>query len=177
MYANSDVLFDIYLVTLAKLKLFNMAFEIERKFLVTGKDYLAQCQKSTHILQAYISINPDSTVRVRIIDNSIAYITVKSKNRGAKRHEWEYEIPVMDARQMLELCAVTPLIDKIRYICGRWEVDCFSGHLAGLTVAEIELKAENEAFEIPSWVGREVTGDKRYYNSMLATCHEVPPTE
>ena len=169
------MLFDIYLVTLAKQKLFNMAFEIERKFLVKGTDYLKQCQKSTHILQAYLSINPDSTVRVRVVDDCVAYLTVKSRNHGATRHEWEYDIPVADAKQMLENCAVTPLINKVRHVCGRWEVDCFSGHLAGLTVAEIELRDENEDFDMPCWIGKEVTGDKRYYNSMLATCHEVPP--
>ncbi len=154
-----------------------MAFEIERKFLVVGKGYLAQSKKSTHILQSYLSINPDSTVRVRIINDKEAFITVKSRNNGAVRHEWEYEIPVEDAKQMLEMCAVTPLIDKTRYICGRWEVDCFSGHLDGLTVAEVELENENEAFDRPAWIGKEVTGDKRYYNSMLATCYEMPPLE
>lgn len=154
-----------------------MAFEIERKFLVVGKGYLAQCKKSTHILQSYLSINPDSTVRVRIINDKEAFITVKSRNNGAVRHEWEYGIPVEDAKHMLEMCAVTPLIDKTRYICGRWEVDCFSGHLDGLTVAEIELEDENEAFDRPAWIGKEVTGDKRYYNSMLATCYEMPPLE
>ncbi|MBO5244429.1 MAG: CYTH domain-containing protein [Muribaculaceae bacterium] len=154
-----------------------MALEIERKFLVKGNGYLGECQKSTHILQAYLSINPDSTVRIRIIDECAASITIKSKNHGAKRHEWEYKIPVADAKQMLENCAVTPLIDKTRYVCGRWEVDCFSGHLSGLTVAEIELHDENEDFDMPGWIGKEVTGDKRYYNSMLATCPEIPPVE
>ena len=154
-----------------------MADEIERKFLVKNNSYRQSSQKSTHILQAYLSTNPDSTVRVRIIDNNKAYITVKSRNHGVVRHEWEYEIPVIDARQMLDSCRVTPLIDKTRYLCGQWEIDCFAGVLSGLTIAEIELQHENEQFEIPDWVGKEVTGDKRYYNSALATCQEVPPTK
>lgn len=151
-----------------------MAYEIERKFLVRDNSYINNAEKSVHILQTYISVNPDSTVRIRVIDNKYAYLTVKSSNIGAVRHEWEYPIPVEDAMQMLKMCAVTPVIDKIRYKCGRWEIDCFAGHLYGLTVAEIELDSEEERFDKPAWLGIEVTGDKRYYNSSLALATAVP---
>lgn len=151
-----------------------MAFEIERKFLVDDLSFKNEADDTTHILQTYISINPDSTVRLRIVDDKNAYITIKSRNKGAVRHEWEYEIEVDDAKQMIELCASTPLIDKIRYRCGRWEVDMFAGVLSGLIVAEIELTDEDESFARPAWLGKEVTGDKRYYNSSLATATSVP---
>lgn len=153
-----------------------MAFEIERKFLVNTTKFHPSEQDGCHILQAYLSINPDSTIRVRIINYSHAFITVKSRNHGAVRHEWEYEVPVDDAQQMLEICAVTPLIDKIRYNIGRWEVDEFHGHLEGLVIAEIELQDKDEKIVLPDFIGREVTGDKRYYNSMLAVCNNLPPT-
>lgn len=152
-----------------------MGKEIERKFLVNDESYKPLASKSCHIMQGYLSVNPDSTVRVRIKDND-AYITVKTRNRGAVRNEWEYPIPIEDAREMLAEATVTPVIDKVRHIVGRWEIDEFHGALEGLTVAEIELTSESEPFEIPSFIGREVTGDCRYYNSSLTQASELPPT-
>jgi adenylate cyclase len=110
------------------------------------------------------------TVRVRI-EGERAVITIKSKSTGATRGEWEYEIPVPDAAELLERLCEQPLVEKVRHRIryGRhtWEVDEFQGENAGLVVAEIELGSEDEAFEKPDWIGQEVTGDPRYYNSSL----------
>ncbi len=145
-----------------------MGFEIERKFLVVDDSYLDEATSESHILQTYLSTLPSSTVRVRTVDSK-GFLTVKGLNNGAVRHEWEYEIPESEAREMMERCAVSPIIEKTRYRCGRWEIDCFHGSLEGLTVAEIELSNENEPFVMPSFIGMEVTGDSRYYNSSLST--------
>jgi adenylate cyclase len=110
------------------------------------------------------------TVRVRI-EGERAVITIKSKSTGATRGEWEYEIPVPDAAELLERLCEQPLVEKIRHRIEHaghtWEVDEFLGENAGLVVAEIELGSEDEAFEKPAWIGQEVTGDPRYYNSSL----------
>lgn len=147
-----------------------MAYEIERKFLVTDTTFESMATSSTRIVQAYLSDNPDCTVRVRI-RASKAYITVKSRNVGAIRHEWEYEVPVAEAEEIARI-APAGHIDKTRYIvpyAGHdWEVDVFHGALTGLIVAEIELGDADEQFELPGFVGEEVTGDTRYYNSVLA---------
>lgn len=150
-----------------------MAKEIERKFLVTSTDYRNMAQSRHVIRQAYLSTSPDCTVRLRTLDNS-AFITVKSRNHGASRHEWEYRIPIDDALEMMHCCVISPVIEKTRFRVGRWEVDEFYGRLQGLTVAEIELDDENEPIEFPPFIGREVTGDTRYYNSSLALAGEVP---
>lgn len=148
----------------------SMAKEIERKFLVTSSAYRLMAMKSVHIVQAYLCRDPRSTVRVRIADSN-AFLTVKGRNDGAVRDEWEYEIPVEDARQMIERCATGTVIEKTRHIvCHegfRWEVDEFGGSLSGLVVAEIELDSADRSFPLPTFVGEEVTGDPRYYNSSL----------
>ncbi len=144
-----------------------MAIEIERKFLVSEKALTDKMSEGEEIIQGYLSDNPDSTVRVRIKGEK-AYLTVKSRNNGSVRGEWEYEIPVCDARQMLDQCGVTGLISKTRYRSGRWEIDEFHGRLEGLLMAEVELYSEDEKISLPSFLGREVTGDSRYYNSVLA---------
>lgn len=148
-----------------------MAKEIERKYLVTSTDYRDMASRVRHITQAYLSTDPRSTVRVRIIDGR-GKLTVKSITRGATRDEWEFDIPADDARDMIEACACSKIIDKDRYIVDyeghRWEVDEFHGEHEGLVVAEIELGDEAERFEKPGFIGREVTGDTRYYNSSLA---------
>ena len=149
-----------------------MALEIERKFLVTDDSYRALATGHTHMAQGYLSTDPDATVRVRIADGR-ARLTVKSRNRGAVRGEWEYEIPAEDARAMLESCCGTRMIEKTRYFVPAgnglvWEVDEFAGRHAGLVVAEIELPAEDTTFEKASFIGQEVTGDIRYYNSTLS---------
>lgn len=147
-----------------------MAQETERKFLVVG-DFRPEVTKATRITQGYLSSVPERTVRVRIKGDK-GFITVKGigSDSGASRFEWEKEIPAEDARELLAICE-PGVIDKTRYIipAGRrfFEVDEFYGDNEGLILAEIELGDENEEFVRPEWLGEEVTGDVRYYNSML----------
>lgn len=146
--------------------------EIERKFLVKSADFLSESTKSNRIVQGYLNSNPDRTVRVRIKGNA-GFLTIKGKGNesGTTRFEWEKEIPVAEAAQLLLLCE-EGVIDKIRYEIpfGKhlYEVDVFEGDNKGLIVAEIELNDENESFEKPDWLGEEVTGEKRYYNASLS---------
>lgn len=146
---------------------YSMAVEIERKFLVKG-DFRNQVKESVHIVQGYLSDNKNRTVRVRIRDDK-GYMTVKGPTNGVSRFEWEKEIPKAEAAALLSLCPA--VIDKTRHIveyCGhKFEVDEFHGDNEGLIVAEIELKDEAETFEKPSWLGEEVSYDRRYYNSQL----------
>ena len=145
--------------------------EIERKFLVCG-DFRSGAVSSTRIRQAYINSEGGRTVRVRIRDDK-AYLTIKgpSLDGGLSRFEWEIEIPLADAEQLMRL-RVTPLVDKRRYLVPfgghTFEVDEFYGDNEGLVMAEVELASVDEAFERPDWLGAEVTGDRRYYNSHLA---------
>lgn len=147
-----------------------MALEIEKKFLVCG-DFKSFAKKATRITQGYLSSVPERTVRVRIKGDK-GFLTIKgiSSKSGASRFEWEKEIPVEEAAELLKLCE-PGVIDKTRYLvdAGRhcFEVDEFAGDNEGLTVAEIELGSENETFDKPSWLGEEVTSDPRYYNSSL----------
>ena len=147
-----------------------MATEIERKFLVEG-DFRSEAIGKTRIVQGYICSDKGRTVRVRIRGDK-GYLTVKgaASATGLSRYEFEREVPLEDAEQMLRLCE-PGAIDKERYLvpCGQhtWEVDVFHGPNEGLIVAEIELSAEDEPFEHPAWLGKEVSGDRRYYNSML----------
>lgn len=147
-----------------------MATEIERKFLVSG-DYKSSARKSERIVQGYLCSDPERTVRVRIKGDK-GFITVKGlvSSGGMTRFEWEKEIPVAEVRDLLQLCE-PGVIDKTRYLvdAGKhtYEVDEFYGDNEGLVVAEVELAAEDETFDKPEWLGNEVTGDVRYYNSML----------
>lgn len=147
-----------------------MAQEIERKFLVTG-DFKSAARKATRITQGYLSSVPERTVRVRVKGEK-GFITIKGigSQSGASRFEWEKEIPVDEVRELLEICE-PGVIDKTRYLVDAgqhtFEVDEFYGDNEGLTVAEVELASENESFVRPEWLGEEVTGDPRYYNSML----------
>jgi adenylate cyclase len=147
-----------------------MAQEIERKFLVTG-DYKSSASKQTRITQGYLSSVPERTVRVRIKGNS-GFITIKGigSESGASRYEWEKELPVPEVEELLMICE-PGVIDKSRYLvpAGKhtFEVDEFYGDNQGLVVAEIELGSEDEEFEKPEWLGEEVTGDVKYFNSML----------
>lgn len=144
--------------------------EIERKFLVCG-DYKSHAYASSRITQGYISMSPGRSVRVRIRDER-GYLTIKTSPLPGQigRKEWEWEIPVEEARELVDLCQ-SGLIDKTRYLVKSgdhiFEVDEFYGDNEGLVVAEVELSAEDETFERPSWLGEEVTEDRRYYNSML----------
>tara|TARA_R100001480_G_scaffold77519_1_gene87440 strand:+ start:417 stop:884 length:468 start_codon:yes stop_codon:yes gene_type:complete len=146
--------------------------EIERKFLVTSEAYKTLAFKSTRIVQGFLNTDPDRTVRVRIKGDK-GFITVKGRSNaaGTIRTEWEKEIDVDDARSLLELCE-EGVIDKIRYeiSAGKhiFEVDEFFGENLGLTVAEVELAEENEVFLKPNWLGDEVTGEPKYYNSQLS---------
>lgn len=154
-----------------------MSVEIERKFKVTG-DFRPYVSRSYRICQGYLSSAPERTVRVRIKGDK-GYITVKgiSSENGTSRFEWEKEIPAGEAADLLKICE-KGMIDKTRHIVeinehGRknvFEVDEFHGDNEGLVIAEIELSAEDEEFARPQWLGEEVTGDKRYYNSYLS-CH------
>lgn len=146
--------------------------EIERKFLVLSDDYKKEATIQKRIVQGYLNSNPERTVRVRIKGDQ-GFITIKGKSNdaGTIRMEWEKEISLSDAEQLLTLCE-KGTIDKIRYEIKSgihtFEVDEFFGDNEGLTVAEIELSDENEAFDKPQWLGKEVTGDDRYYNSQLS---------
>ncbi|MBW1756763.1 MAG: CYTH domain-containing protein [Deltaproteobacteria bacterium] len=146
-----------------------MGEEIERKFLVSGEAW-RETAEGTRYRQGFLSTEPERTVRVRVAGPR-GSITVKGKNVGARRAEFEYEIPVADAEQMLDTLCQRPLIEKVRYTLAAgphtWEIDVFEGSNAGLVVAEIELSSEDEAFEKPAWVGDEVTDDPRYFNSNL----------
>jgi len=146
-----------------------VATEIERKFLVLGSDW--HTANGTRICQGYLNRHKDRTVRVRIAGEQ-AYLTVKGATKGNTRAEFEYQIPLQDAEQLLALCD-GPTIEKVRHKIPHgahlWEVDEFMGQNAGLVVAEIELASEDEVFYKPHWVGREVSDDSRYFNSQLAT--------
>lgn len=146
--------------------------EIERKFLVINESFLTQATSHTRIVQGYLNSNPERTVRIRIKGEK-GFLTIKGKSNetGTTRLEWEKEIPLNEAEQLLALCE-SGVIDKIRYEVpiGNhfYEVDIFSNENQGLIIAEIELQSENEWFEKPNWLGQEVTTDKRYYNSYLS---------
>ncbi len=146
--------------------------EIERKFLVTSENFKKEAQKSTRIVQGFLNTDPERTVRIRIKGDQ-GFITVKGigNESGTSRFEWEKPISINDAEQLLPLC-VPGMIEKIRYEIqsGRHiiEVDEFFGQNQGLIVAEIELSKENESFLKPDWLGKEVTGDPKYYNAQLS---------
>lgn len=146
-----------------------MGTEIERKFLVTGNEWRAMAAGVVYC-QGYLCLEKERTVRVRIAGDQ-AFLTIKGKSTGISRMEYEYPVPVEDARVMLaELCA-QPIIDKKRYRIHHqgfvWEVDEFFGENEGLLVAEIELEEEGQEFEKPSWIGVEVSSDRRYANANL----------
>lgn len=148
-----------------------MSLEIERKFLVTHDAFKQEAYKATRVKQGYICSAQGRTVRVRIMGQK-GYITIKgpSNASGTTRFEWEKEIPVEEVEQLLQLCE-PGIIDKTRYLVKagdyKYEVDEFYGDNEGLVVAEIELPSENSVFVHAAWLGQEVTGDRRYYNSML----------
>jgi len=146
--------------------------EIERKFLVLSDAYKTEAFQKTKIIQGFLNTHKERTVRVRVKGDK-AFLTVKgiSNFEGTTRMEWEKEIPVLEAEQLLNICEPN-LIEKTRYEVKVKnhiiEVDEFLGENEGLILAEIELSSENEKFEKPDWLGKEVTGDVRYYNSLLS---------
>ncbi|MBX3011678.1 MAG: CYTH domain-containing protein [Caldilineaceae bacterium] len=153
-----------------------MAQEIERKFLVQGDAW--RTDGGAHYRQGYLTVDKARTVRVRTVHERASgeqagYLTIKGKSQGASRAEYEYEIPMADATELLDQLCLRPLIEKIRYRIPHadliWEVDEFLGENAGLIVAEVELTSVEQAFVKPAWVGQEVTTDRRYFNASLVT--------
>jgi CYTH domain-containing protein len=149
-----------------------MAKEIERKFLIRNDGWLHEAAASSKFLQAYIASGDDRSIRVRIIDGETAKLTVKIGREMLSRDEFEYEIPVADARELAEL-AIGIVLDKVRHRVEHkgytWEIDVYSGAYAGLVVAEVEIENEKAQPELPAWIGREITGDRRYSNLVMAT--------
>ena len=148
-----------------------MGTEIERKFLLRSDAWRDEVQDSVRLVQGYLARGDRSAIRVRI-KGDVAHLNIKQALDGINRLEYEYEIPIEDAREILDQVALKPLIDKTRYHVVRgdhlWEIDEFYGDNAGLIVAEIELGRADEAFEKPDWLGEEVSLDQRYYNSNLS---------
>ncbi len=147
--------------------------EIERKFLVTSKDFQQLATKKTFIQQGYLTKDPHRTVRVRIKEQH-AFLTIKgiSSSSGMSRFEWEKEIPLEEGKALMKL-ALPTVIEKIRHEIPHqaycFEVDVFEGEHKGLILAEIELPSEKTEITLPNWIGEEVTGDKKYYNSYLSS--------
>ena len=146
-----------------------MGTEIERKFLLRNNDWKSLA-RGIRYRQGYLTSQKERTVRVRTVEDK-GFLTIKGPSVGASRMEYEYEIPVEDARILLDQLCEKPIIEKNRYkikLNGfTWEVDEFLGENKGLYVAEIELEREDQPFEKPTWIGEEVTGDQRYFNSSL----------
>ena len=147
-----------------------MAIEIERKFLVKNEGWRGSIISSSVLKQGYLANQNNASVRVRIAHGK-AHLNIKSKTLGIRRSEYEYQIPVEDAEEMLQHLAEQPVISKTRYLVQYaehvWELDVFDGENSGLVVAEIELKSEQETFALPDWAGEEVSGDPKYYNINL----------
>lgn len=147
--------------------------EIERKFLVKSNAFIAQATTSYEIMQGYLCKDPEKTIRVRIRD-ARAFLTIKSSllRDGIAKFEWEKEIDLADAKELMKIC-LPGAISKTRYIIKakeddlKWEVDIFHGRLEGRVLAEIELSDEDEAIERPDWLGEEVTGQPQYYNANM----------
>jgi CYTH domain-containing protein len=146
--------------------------EIERKFLVTSLGYRKVATSKKRIVQGFLNTHPERTVRIRVKSDT-GYLTIKGKSNetGTTRYEWEQEIPLADAEKLLKLCE-QGTIEKIRYEVPfdnhMFEIDEFYGENEGLILAEVELQSENEAFKKPSWLGKEVTGNIKFYNSQLS---------
>ena len=149
-----------------------MAFEIEHKYLVINDSFKEMASGKVDVCQGYLNRNPDRTVRVRTMGTK-GFLTVKSRNHGAKRLEFEYEIPYKDAKEIISL-AQPGLIEKTRYFVPFggliWEVDEFHGSLQGVIVAEVEIPEDGIKYEIPPFIGKDITGDPKYYNSNM----EIP---
>ncbi len=148
-----------------------MPLEIERKFLVDTTKW-SPADRGTKLIQAYLGLAPNPTVRIRISGEK-AFLTIKGRSASISRPEFEYEVPVDDAQEMLKLAISNP-VEKTRYEVMHkgflWEIDVFSGKNSGLVMAEIELEFENQEFSPPDWLLEEVSADGRYYNSYLSGC-------
>lgn len=148
-----------------------MGIEIERKYLIASEDW-RELAEGIDYRQGYLSTVKERTVRVRTVGDK-GFLTIKGISTGASRIEYEYEVPVDDAHEMLDELCERPLIEKRRskvsYAGLNWEIDEFFGENVGLIVAEVELEDEDQAIDLPSWIGEEVTGDPRYFNSSLVS--------
>jgi adenylate cyclase len=148
-----------------------MAIEIEHKFLLRNNDWRQNITRSVQYQQGYLSSKASSSIRIRISDEK-AWLNIKSATIGTHRHEYEYEIPLQDANEIINTLCSKPIIKKTRYIVindtNTWEIDEFHEENKGLIIAEIELKEIGESFLKPHWLGEEVTRDTRYYNNNLA---------
>ena len=146
-----------------------MGLEIEKKFLIKNDNWKQFVSEEKEITQGYLNANPNRTVRVRIA-GKLGFLTIKSKSKGSVRSEFEYEIPIEDATELIELCE-KPILSKTRFIVKfenhKWEIDVFEKENKGLVVAEIELSKEDEFFLTPDWIGKEVTEETKYYNLQL----------
>ncbi|MEM9359647.1 MAG: CYTH domain-containing protein [Pseudomonadota bacterium] len=147
-----------------------MALEIERKFLVRSDAWRADTGKASGLRQVYLATTEEASIRVRVIDDVLGRLTIKSSNAGLERAEFEYTIPVDEALALMRLGVGTP-IEKVRHTVlvegFTWDVDVFEGANTGLILAEVELAQSDQNIVIPDWIGAEVTGDPRYYNSRL----------
>lgn len=147
-----------------------MAIEIEKKFLVTNDDWRKLATENALQIQGYFSTSESCSIRIRISENE-AHLNIKSATLGITRSEYDYPVPLEDAKEMLQSLCIKPLIEKVRYFVPVdnhvWEIDVFSGENEGLVVAEIELTSVNQAIHLPPWIGREVSDDPRYYNVCL----------
>ncbi len=147
-----------------------MGIEIERKFLVKEDSWKALSSRNVYYRQGYLNDVKACSIRIRVAEDK-AYLNIKSASLGIFRHEYEYEIPLPEAHEMLNAFSLGAVIEKRRFFVEHaehtWEVDVFEGDNDGLIVAEIELSAEDEVFDLPSWVGDEVSDDPRYYNVCL----------
>lgn len=148
-----------------------MAREIERKFLVRHEGWRPHVVRLARIEQAYLGASPNLSMRVRIRDGKAATLTIKSAAKELDRAEFEYAIPLEDARELIELAAA-PVLEKTRHDVAlgglKWEVDVFAGRHAGLVIAEVELPAAGHELALPDWLGEEVTGNPDFYNEHLA---------
>ncbi|MCU7916207.1 MAG: CYTH domain-containing protein [Candidatus Thiodiazotropha sp. (ex Gloverina cf. vestifex)] len=147
-----------------------MGLEIERKFLVINELWKSHVESESQLKQGYLATQNNATIRVRIAENQ-AMLNIKGVTTGIRRSEYEYEIPLQDAQEMLDNLTEDSIIDKVRYQvrCGNhiWDLDVFHGENKGLIIAEVELSTEDEGFIIPEWAGLEVSGDIKYYNASL----------
>ncbi|MFT5666323.1 MAG: adenylate cyclase [Vicingaceae bacterium] len=148
-----------------------MGLEIERKFLIKNDSWKNEIKKTVSIRQGYLNSEVERTVRIRI-QGEQGVLTIKGKNQNVTRKEFEYQIPLDDALNLLSMCE-KPIIEKTRFLIpsnrSTWEIDVFDGENKGLVIAEIELTSEEESFDIPNWLGEEVSSESKYYNSSLIT--------
>jgi len=148
-----------------------MKQEIERKFLVNGEAWRAGARTAQRMRQGYLCVDPGRTVRVRVAGDQ-AWLTIKGASSGAARAEYEYPLPLTEANRLLDDLCLQPIIDKTRHLVPHeglvFEVDVFHGENTGLVLAELELEREDAPVLLPGWIGREVTGDERYFNAYLA---------